>query len=92
MATLFDDTYLGPRWRYGLTLRPLGAGVPSGWIVFSDRPSEDPRCRAFGTVEYPLPLAPDQVKQLSLIDFGMVDDGSSDQHPNLTAQLLRALN
>lgn len=89
MAILYDDEYHGPRYRYGLTLRPLGAGVPRGWITFSDRPSTDPRC-PFGTVDYPAPLSDFEVSQLSLIDFGQVDDGSSAEHPNLTAQLLRA--
>jgi hypothetical protein len=61
---LFDDTYTGPRWTYGLSLRPLGyARVPDGWIVSSDRPH--PRY-AHGTVDYPHPLDERQARQMDL--------------------------
>lgn len=90
MAIIYDDEYHGPRWRYGLQYRPVGAGTPRGWIVFSDRPSADSRCRSFGTIEYPRPLTADEIKAYQLVDFGQVDDGSSDEYPNLTAQLLLA--
>lgn len=90
MAIMYDDEYHGARWRYGLQYRPVGAGTPHGWITFSDRPSDDPRCRSFGTIEYPRPLTPDEIEAFQLVDFGMVDDGASDEFPNLTAQLLAA--
>lgn len=52
--TLFDDTYRGARWTYGLKFRPLSYGnVPPGWIVFSDREHPD---YPFGTVDYPVDL------------------------------------
>lgn len=90
MAIIYDDEYHGPRWRYGLTLRPAGNGIPRGFIVFSNRiRGVDPRC-AFGTIEYPFPLTDEVIEQMSLIDFGQADDGSSDEYPNLTAQLLKA--
>jgi len=51
---LFDDSYKGPRWTYGLTYRPLtGSHVPEGWIIFSDKKHPD---FPFGTVDYPRPL------------------------------------
>ena len=57
-APLWDDTYTGPRYTYGLTYRPLGyAQVPAGWIIKSDRPHPDFR---FGTIDYPFRL-PDDV-------------------------------
>ena len=89
-APIYDDEYHGPRWRYGMKYRPLGyASMPKGWIIFSDLPSNDPRCKWFGTVDYPFPLDADLISQMHLVDFGMVDDGSSDEYPNLTAQLLK---
>lgn len=52
--TLFDDTYTGKRYTYGLTYRPLGfANVPDGWIIFSNKPHPN---YTFGTVDYPLSL------------------------------------
>ena len=52
---LFDETYSGPRWTYGLTYRPLGySNVPPGWIIGSDRKHSQFR---YGTVDYPYLLA-----------------------------------
>lgn len=99
MATLYDDSYHGPRFRYGLTLRPITSYLGCRdletdevipWILFSERPSEDPRCRRFGTFDCAVELSPATVRQFSLVPFGQVDDGSSDEAPNLTAQLLEA--
>ena len=57
-APIFDDTYDGPRWRYGLNHRPLDSlSMPRGFILFSDR--EHPHYR-FGTVDYPRELSPDE--------------------------------
>ncbi|HAM57622.1 MAG TPA: hypothetical protein DCQ64_20295 [Candidatus Rokubacteria bacterium] len=62
--TLYDDTYTGDRWTYGLTYRPLGyAQVPAGFIVWSDRPHPDFR---FGTIDYPEPLPERVAQQASL--------------------------
>jgi hypothetical protein len=62
--TLYDDTYAGPRYRYGLTYRPLAsANVPQGWIVFSDRPHPDFR---HGTVAYARALTPLEINAYQL--------------------------
>lgn len=91
---LYDDTYFGPRWRYGLQYRGITnyMGCQDGetvipWIVFSGAKSDDPRFN-FGTYDSAVELSPQTVAMLQLIPLGMVDDGSSDEHPNLTAQLL----
>ncbi len=66
---VYDDEYTGPRWRYGLTNRPItGAGVPKGFIVFSDR--KDQRFR-HGTVDYPFPLETNQIEQMELTPVGI---------------------
>lgn len=71
---LFDDTYIGPRWRYGLMYRPLvtGGGAPDDWIVYSDRSSTDPRFKRFGTVDYPRQLEAEEVGAFQLIPLGKV--------------------
>jgi len=62
---LFDDTYSGERWTYGVQYRPItGGGVPQGWIIFSDRPHPDFK---FGTVDYPAPLTEHQARQADLV-------------------------
>lgn len=61
---LFDDTYTGPRWTYGLALRPFAyAQVPEGAIVFSLR--THPAYR-YGTVQYPFPLDAAVCRQMNL--------------------------
>lgn len=51
---IWDDEYTGPRWKYGLSYRPVGyAQVPSGWIIKSNRPHAEFR---FGTVDWPREL------------------------------------
>lgn len=63
-VTLYDDTYEGLRWTYGLTYRPLGyANVPEGWIVFSDRKHTD---FPFGTIDYPFELTARLVESFQL--------------------------
>ena len=63
---LWDRDYDGPRWRYGLTYRPLGyATVPDGWIIKSDR--EHPGYR-HGTIDYPRRLSADEVKAYELVE------------------------
>lgn len=69
----FDDTYTGPRWRYGLVYRPLVAGtanVPRGWILHSDRPH--PQLR-HGTVDFPRELTPEEVARYELLPLGEED-------------------
>lgn len=61
---LWDDSYDGPRWTYGLTNRPLGiAHVPKGWILKSDR--AHPRFR-HGTVQYPRQLRRNELEGFEL--------------------------
>ncbi len=61
---LYDDEYKGPRYRYGLSHRPLAyASVPPGWIVFSQRVYVR---YAFGTVDYPRLLTKEEVKSFEL--------------------------
>lgn len=63
--TIIDDEYTGPRWTYGLQYRPIvGAGVPKGFIVFSDR--KDDRFR-HGTVDYPFQLTEEQIEHAELV-------------------------
>lgn len=64
---VFDDTYTGQRWAYGLTHRPPGyAHNPDGWIVDSIRPSPCP-CALFGTIEYPRALTEREIASYELI-------------------------
>lgn len=67
---LYDDTYTGPRWRYGLQYRPLvtRGGAPDDFITFSDR--SDPAFRLFGTVEYPRELTAEEVASYQLVALG----------------------
>lgn len=75
MPYLFDDTYTGPRWRYGLTLRPLaqnGNSLVGDWITLSDRRSRDPRF-PHGTADWPRELLPEQAKHHGLVLIGTFD-------------------
>jgi len=72
MTQLYDDTYSGPRWRYGLTYRPLVTGtanVPKGWIIWSDRPHADFR---HGTVDFPRELTAHEFQTYELTFLGPV--------------------
>lgn len=71
----FDDTYIGPRWRYGLQYRPLlsGGAVPPGHITWSDRASTDPRFRLYGTVDFPRELTQHEVEAYQLVALGKVE-------------------
>lgn len=65
--TLFDDTYQGKRWTYGLRYRPAGyANIPDGWIISSDKPRTD---YPHGSIDYPRELTAEEVEafQLELI-------------------------
>lgn len=65
-TTLFDDDYTGPRYTYGLTLRPLARfHIPDGWIIDSDKYHQDyPR---YGVVDYPAELNADQLYRYDLV-------------------------
>ena len=62
---IFDDEYEGPRFTYGVTLRPVTRfNIPDGWIIGSDRPNPSYR---FGTIDYPYQLSPDKISHYDLI-------------------------
>jgi len=64
MKAIFNDTYTGRRWSYGLKYRPLAkAQVPDGWIIQSNR--EHPKFK-FGVVDYPFELTEEQVQNFQL--------------------------
>ena len=93
---IYDDEYHGPRWRYGLQYRGITSywGCRDGddpilWILYSSESSEDARFRTFGTYETAAPISDETARMLELVPLGMVDDGLSDEYPNLTAALLR---
>lgn len=61
---LFDEDYTGPRHTYGMRYRPLQIGAqPKDWIVGSLRDHPDYR---HGTIQYPRPLTPDEIKSYEL--------------------------
>lgn len=61
---LFDDTYTGDRFTYGLKYRPLAQSqVPNGWIIWSDREHKD---FPFGAFDYPDQLTPEKVKTFEM--------------------------
>ena len=69
MDYLFDDTYIGPRYRYGLAHRPLAIGsVPRGYIIQSLKP--DARF-AHGVLEYAQELTEAEVSGYELTYLGM---------------------
>ena len=64
---LYDDTYTGPRFTYGLTYRPLAQSqVPDDWIIWSNKEHKD---FPFGTIDYPFEVAPEKVKSFQLIQI-----------------------
>lgn len=73
MATHFHDEYTGPRWTYGLLHRPIsayfigscGSGDLPHPILFSHRPSRDPRFRLHGEADWPCELPPDVARHHS---------------------------
>src|SRR5207245_5484967 len=67
-AIIWSDEYIGDRWTYGLTYRPLIAGVanvPAGWLLGSDRPHPS---FPFGTVQFPRPLTEREVQAFELTE------------------------
>ena len=70
-ALLWDDTYHGPRFTYGLTYRPAsGANVPRGYIIYSARPH--PRF-AHGTIDYPRELTDREISGYELTELARAD-------------------
>jgi len=68
---VYDDTYSGPRFVYGLTYRPAGfAQVPDGRIILGDR--KDSRFN-HGTVQYPRKLSEAEVDTFQLTYLGKVN-------------------
>lgn len=64
-VTLHNNTYKGPRWRYGLTLRPLlSSSLPDSFIIHSDRVDGAYR---HGTIDYPHPLGQDVIKREDMV-------------------------
>jgi len=74
MPTLEDDTYAGPRWRYGLVHRPIsayfigrdGSGDLPHPILHSHRPSRDRRF-PHGEADWPCELPADVAERHSLV-------------------------
>lgn len=68
MTPIYNDTYTGPRYTYGLQYRPADvAHIPAGWILWSE--ARHPEFR-HGTVAYPRPLTDDEIRafELTLVD------------------------
>lgn len=67
--SLYDDTYKGPRWRYGLEHRPItqyfNVGTFPDPILFSDRP--DPRFPYHGTADWPCEIPEEEARHHSLV-------------------------
>lgn len=69
-TTLYDDTYVGPRFTYGMSLRPLQYGAqPNDFIVFSLR--DHPKYR-HGTIQYPRELTDEECRAYELTLIGLV--------------------
>ncbi len=65
MEHIFDDTYTGPRFKYGCTYRPpFNGGAPDGMIIFADKKHPD---FDYGTIEYPFELTAEQISRYELI-------------------------
>lgn len=61
---VFDDTYQGDRFTYGLKFRPVGkAQVPDGWIIWSDKDHKD---FPHGTVDYPFEINAEIAKSFEM--------------------------
>ena len=70
---VFNDTYTGPRWTYGMRNRPVGIGAaPKGYIIGSGGPAVG-RARN-GTIQYPRELTKEE-----LYDFEM--EAIADSNP-----------
>jgi hypothetical protein len=66
-STLFNDTYKGERYTYGLKYRPLGsAAVPPRWIIWSEKKHPDFN---FGTIDYPRKLTQYEIESFQLTEI-----------------------
>jgi hypothetical protein len=66
----FDDTYSGPRYKYGMRNRPYGfATAPKGAILMTYKPEDKEHGSRHGTIEYPFKLTKDDVRSYELVDF-----------------------
>lgn len=62
---IFDDEYTGPRYTYGVTLRPVTRfNIPDGWIIDSQKPHPSFR---YGTVDYPHRLTVEQKNHYDMV-------------------------
>ena len=63
----YSDTYTGPRWTYGSTLRPFLSiwGYFDGWILLSDKPHPD--YPTFGTIQTSKPIPDETARHWDLI-------------------------
>lgn len=62
---IFDDEYIGPRWTYGVTIRPIARfNIPDGWII--DSQNSHPKYR-HGTVDYPHRLRDEEVSHYDMV-------------------------
>lgn len=81
---IYNDTYQGPRWRYGFINRPPGFGTmpDEGQIMQSWDKSSDPLERwRHGTVDYTRKLSRDEIYSYELVPVCYVDsDGVEHGH------------
>ena len=64
MRPIFHDEYTGPRWTYGLALRPIAPGAqPKGFIIGSQSPHSG---FAFGAIDYPRHLTTQEMNAYEL--------------------------
>ena len=62
---IFDDEYTGPRWTYGVTLRPaIRFAIPEGYICDSQKDDSNFR---YCTVDYPMALTEEQLNHYDMI-------------------------
>lgn len=63
---IFDDEYIGQRFTYGVTLRPVARfNIPDGWIIDSQK--QHPDFKRFGTIDYPERLPEDVANHYDLV-------------------------
>lgn len=63
---IYHEDYTGPRWTYGLTLRPAARfNIPDGFIIGSQQ--THPSFKSFGTIDYTEQLTPEQVSHYDMV-------------------------